>query len=44
MNGNVYKNFGMGVIIKGINCGVVELIKNGTLRRFGHMLKINEEF
>jgi len=41
-NVNVYENFGMGATAKGVDCGVVEWVKCGTLRWFGHMVRMNE--
>jgi len=41
-NVNVYDNFVMGTTTKGIDCGVVEWVKRGTLRWFGHVVRMNE--
>ncbi len=41
-NESMYKRFGMGVTAKGVNCGVVEWVKHGSLRQFGHVMRMNE--
>ncbi len=32
----------MGVTVKGVECGVVEWVKCGALRRFGHVMRMEE--
>ena len=40
-NENVYENFDMSAIAKGIVCGTVERVKHGTLRWFGHVMRVS---
>ncbi len=42
-NESVYEPFGMGVTEKGVDCGVVERVKRGVLRWFGHMMRMGGE-
>ena len=39
-NENVYDNFGISATEKEIACGGVEWVKCGTLRWFGHMIRM----
>ncbi len=41
-NENVYRKFGMSSRGEGMSCGVVEMVKHTTLRRFGHLLRMDE--
>lgn len=38
---DVVECFGMGVTAWGVICGVVEWVKCGTLRYFGHVTRMN---
>ncbi len=41
-NENMYERFGMSVTAKGVECGVVEWVKRGALRWFGHVMRMKE--
>ena len=44
-NESVYEKCGMGPCVNGVKCGVVELVKRNTLKRFGYIeRKKSEEF
>lgn len=42
-NKGVYENLGVGVTTIGVGCGVAEWVKPGTLRWFGHVMRMNED-
>ena len=35
--------FGMSSTVEGVDCGVVEWVKRGTLRWYGHVMRMNED-
>ncbi len=41
-NENIYRKFGMSSRGEGMSCGVVEMVKRSTLRRFGHLERMDE--
>lgn len=43
-NENMYEQFGVGVTVKGVECGVVEGVKGGALRLSGYMMRMGKEF
>ncbi len=34
----MYERFGMGVTVKGVDCGVVDWLKRGEVRWFEHVM------
>lgn len=42
-NKDVYESLGMDVTAKGGDCSVVEWVKCGILRWFGHVIRKNED-
>ncbi len=41
-NENTYGRFGMSATAVGMDCRVVEWVKQSTLRWYGHVMRINE--
>lgn len=39
----MYEKFGMAVKVKRVVCEVVEWVKHGVLRWFGHVMKMKEK-
>lgn len=37
----ICEGFGMGLSTEGVECGMVQWVKYGTLRLFGHVMRIN---
>lgn len=40
----MYESFGISAATRGVDCRVVEWVKHGTLRWFGHMIKMNDGY
>ncbi len=41
-NKSVYRRFGVSSRGEGLSCGVVEMVKLSTLRRFGHLERMDK--
>ena len=42
-NERVYESFGMSSTAEGVDCGVIEWVKHGTVRWYGYVMRINED-
>lgn len=43
-NKNVHESFYMNTAARGADCGVVQWVKRGTLRGFGHMMRMTDSY